>query len=73
MVVEAYTNGVSTRKIKHLAESLGIESITPGEVSQMNKSLDEMVKEFHEQKLEKEMPARKSIFKKGLFKISNLC
>ena len=56
MVVEAYTNGVSTRKIKHLAESLGIESITPGEVSQMNKSLDEMVKEFHEQKLEKEMP-----------------
>lgn len=56
MVIEAYTNGVSTRKIKHLAESLGIESITPGEVSQMNKSLDEMVKEFHEQKLEKEMP-----------------
>ncbi len=56
MVVEAYTNGVSTRKIRHLAESLGIESITPGEVSQMNKSLDEMVKEFREQKLEKEFP-----------------
>ncbi len=29
MVVEAYTNGVSTRKIKHLTESLGIENITP--------------------------------------------
>ena len=56
MVVEAYTNGVSTRKIRHLAESLGIENITPGEVSQMNKSLDEMVKEFHERKLEKELP-----------------
>lgn len=27
MIVEAYTNGVSTRKIKHLAESLGIENI----------------------------------------------
>ncbi|MBQ5906589.1 MAG: hypothetical protein IIW80_00830 [Treponema sp.] len=31
MVVEAYTNGVSTRKIKHLAESLGIENISAGE------------------------------------------
>lgn len=52
MVVETYTNGVSTRKIKHLAESLGIENISAAEVSQMNKRLDEMVKEFHEQKLE---------------------
>ena len=32
MVVGAYTNGVSTRKIKHLAESLGIENISAGEV-----------------------------------------
>ena len=46
MVVEAYTNGVSTRKIKHLAESLGIENISAGEVSTMNKNLDEMVKPF---------------------------
>ena len=56
MVVEAYTNGVSTRKIKHLAESLGIENISAGEVSTMNKNLDEMVKAFQEQALEKEMP-----------------
>ena len=42
MVVEAYTNGVSTRKIKHLAESLGIENINAGKVSTMNKNLDEM-------------------------------
>ena len=56
MVVEAYTNGVSTRKIKHLAESLGIENISAGEVSIMNKSLDEMVKAFQEQPLESEMP-----------------
>lgn len=56
MVVEAYTNGVSTRKIKRLAESLGIEGITPAEVSRMNKSLDEMVKEFRERPLEKELP-----------------
>lgn len=56
MVIEAYTNGVSTRKIKHLAESLGIENISAGEVSTMNKNLDEMVKAFREQPLEKEMP-----------------
>ena len=56
MVIEAYTNGVSTRKIKHLAESLGIENISAGEVSIMNKSLDEMVKAFQEHPLESEMP-----------------
>ena len=56
MVVEAYTNGVSTRKIKHLAESLGIENISAGEVSEMNKSLDEMVKAFREEKFESELP-----------------
>ena len=56
MVVEAYTNGVSTRKIKHLAESLGIENISASEVSAMNKSLDDMVREFKEKPLEKEYP-----------------
>ena len=56
MVVQAYTNGVSTRKIKHLAESLGIDSISAGEVSEMNKSLDEMVNAFQTAPLEKELP-----------------
>lgn len=56
MVVEAYTNGVSTLKIRHLAESLGIEDISAGEVSVMNKRLDEMVREFREQPLDKELP-----------------
>lgn len=56
MVFEAYTNGVSTRKIKHLAESLGIEDISAAEVSAMNKSLDDIVKEFKEKPLEKEYP-----------------
>ena len=54
MIVEAYTNGVSTRKIKHLAESLGIENISASEVSVMNKNLDGMVEEFRIRKLEKE-------------------
>ena len=39
MIVEVYTNGVSTRKIKHLAESLGIENISASEVSVINKNL----------------------------------
>ena len=56
MVVEAYTNEVSTRKIKHLFESLGIGDISAGEVSTINRSLDEMVKAFQEQPLEKELP-----------------
>ena len=56
MVVVAYTNGVSTRKIKHLAEGLGIENISAGEVSTMNKNLDEMVKAFEEQPLKKKCP-----------------
>lgn len=56
MVFEAYTNGVSTRKIKHLAESLGIEDISAAEVSAMNKGLDDIVREFKEKPLEKEYP-----------------
>ena len=54
MVIKAYTNGLSTRKIKHLAQSLGIEDISASQVSEMNKNLDEMVTEFQEMKLEKE-------------------
>ena len=49
MVVESYTNGGPTRKIKHLAESPGIENISAGECSTMNRNLDEMVKTFQEQ------------------------
>ena len=56
MVVEAYTNGTSTRKIKRLAERPGIENISAGEVSEMNKTLDCMVREFQERELEKEYP-----------------
>ena len=56
VVVEAYKNGVSTRKIKHLAESMGVTSISAAEVSEMNKSLDGMVRDFRERKLEAEYP-----------------
>lgn len=56
VVVEAYRNGVSTRKIQHLAESMGIANISASEVSDMNKSLDSMIESFRTKKLESEYP-----------------
>lgn len=56
VVVEAYRNGVSTRKIQHLAESMGITNISASEVSDMNKSLDSMIDSFRKKKLESEYP-----------------
>ena len=46
IVQEAFINGVSTRKIERLARSLGIESISPSQVSQINKDLTQQVEEF---------------------------
>jgi putative transposase len=56
MVKEAYVNGVSTRKIEKLAKELGIENISASQVSQINKGLDEQVKEFGNRPLQKEYP-----------------
>ena len=56
VVVEAYRNGVSTRKIRHLAQSLGIDDISASEVSEMNRSLDGMVGSFRTRSLESEYP-----------------
>ena len=55
-VVEAYKNGVSTRKIRLLAESLGVRGISAGEVSEMNKKLDGMVRDFRTRPLKEEYP-----------------
>ena len=46
VVQEAYINGVSTRKIEQLAKRLGVESLSASQVSDINKGLDEQVKEF---------------------------
>jgi Transposase and inactivated derivatives len=46
---DIYVMGVSTRKVKALAESMGIESISAAEVSNMAKSLDEQVEAFRKQ------------------------
>jgi transposase-like protein len=56
MIKEAYINGVSTRKIERLAKKLGIENISASQVSQINKGLDEQIREFREHPLDKEYP-----------------
>jgi transposase-like protein len=56
VVQEAFVNGVSTRKIERLAQSLGIESISASQVSQINKELNEQVEEFRHRPLESTYP-----------------
>jgi len=56
VIQEAYINGVSTRKIKRLAQSLGIESISHGQVSNITRELNEQVQAFRNRRLEKTYP-----------------
>jgi len=56
VIQEAYINGVSTRKIKRLAQSLGIESISRGQVSNITRELNEQVQAFRTRKLDKTYP-----------------
>ena len=56
VVQEAFINGVSTRKMERLAQSLGIEGISAGQVSTMTKELDEQVAWFRSRPLEREYP-----------------
>jgi transposase-like protein len=46
VVAEAYLSGVSTRRVKDLAQTLGIESLSKSHVSEMARSLDEHVEAF---------------------------
>jgi putative transposase len=56
VVQEAFINGVSIRKIERLAIKSGIENISASQVSEINKELDEQVKEFRLRQLDKEYP-----------------
>jgi len=56
VVQEAFINGVSTRKMEHLAHSLGIEGLSAGQVSTMTKELDGQVAQFRSRPLEPEYP-----------------
>jgi putative transposase len=56
VVQEAYINGISTRKIERLARSLGIENISAGQVSEINRDLNKQVEEFRTRPLQSEYP-----------------
>ena len=51
VVQEAFVQGVSTRKMEKLAQSLGIENLSRSQVSEMTKGLNEQVQEFRDRSL----------------------
>src|SRR5947208_11381758 len=56
VVLEAYVNGVSTRKVDRLVEQVGIEGMTKDRVSAMCRALDEQVELFRQRPLEGAYP-----------------
>jgi len=56
VVMEAYVNGVSTRKVDRLVEQLGIAGMTKDRVSAICGGLDEQVQAFRERPLEGAYP-----------------
>jgi transposase-like protein len=56
VIQEAWINGVSTRKIDRLAQTIGIESISASQVSTMTAELDSQVQEFRNSALDEEYP-----------------
>ncbi len=51
VVMEAYVNGVSTRKVDRLVEQLGVEGMTKDRVSAICRGLDQQVQQFRERPL----------------------
>ncbi len=56
VVMEAYVNGVSTRKVDRLVEELGIAGMSKDRVSRLCRDLDERVEAFRGRPLEGEFP-----------------
>lgn len=56
VVAEAYVQGVSTRKVEALVQSLGIAGISKSEVSRLCASLDEQAQIFRTRPLDAEYP-----------------
>jgi putative transposase len=52
VVMEAYVNGVSTRKVDRLVEQLGIHGMSKDRVSALCRALDDQVQAFRERPLE---------------------
>ncbi len=56
VVLEAYVNGVSTRKVDRLVEQLGIDGMTKDRVSALCRKLDQQVEAFRGRPLEGAYP-----------------
>ena len=56
VVAEAYVQGVSTRTVEALVQSLGIAGMSKSEVSRLCASLDEEVRAFRERRLDADDP-----------------
>jgi putative transposase len=56
VVLEAYVNGVSTRKVDRLVEQLGVEGMTKDRVSALCRALDEEVEAFRQRPLDGAYP-----------------
>jgi putative transposase len=56
VVMEAYVNGVSTRKVERLVEQLGVEGMSKSAVSRVCQQLDERVEAFRNRPLEGAYP-----------------
>jgi putative transposase len=58
--MEAYTNGVSTRKVERLVErlveQLGVESMSKSQVSRICQALDQRVEPFRNRRLDNHRP-----------------
>ncbi len=56
VVCEAYVNGVSTRKVDHLVQAMGLSGISKSRVSEMVGELDAMVEDFRNRPLDGRFP-----------------
>jgi putative transposase len=56
VVMEAYVNGVSTRKVERLVEQLGVQGISKSAVSRILAGLDERAEAFRNRPLEGAYP-----------------
>lgn len=56
VVMEAYVNGISTRKMERMVKELGLEGMDKSQVSRINKGLDERVRAFLQRPLEGPYP-----------------
>jgi len=52
VILEAYINGVSTRKMTKVIEETGLDGVDKSKVSRMNQQLDERVKAFQNRRLD---------------------